>query len=452
MFSYALRSLSAILTVLYLLVSAGSCTVPAGENEASLAVPGVAGPLETAPAVHILQSRPEISLPLQRAAERYAASTGEGIAFHVQTVSGEDYRATLRSKLLAGEQVDLFHLLDADDVDRLSPLLENLSVTLPWVTGAAVDTLSPVTLDGAVFGVPYALEGVGLIVNRRVFEAAGIALTDVHDFESMSEAFFALRDQIDASELAEDFPDLTAVTDLSAQDTAYLGGVFSEVLLDGAFSSPFSAYRSPALLLAAPDETESFLKLFARVSAQRTNWSGFPAVSEQRMVEGGLAAGRVAVILHSTEIYRRVLATSPEMEGALALMPVYLENRELGAVYVGAPVWWAVRESAGSDIKRQACGLLTWLYQTREGGEILAEEFGLLSPYRDTAASTGVALHSQLLSAVEQETTLPQLAPQAPSGWGDVFAAQLGEYFTVYDKDWAELTSACQDAWMAGRE
>lgn len=452
MFSYAFRAFSAFLTTIYLLAAAGSCSVLPTDENVSATSPGVPEEPSRQVSVNILQSMPEASMALLKAGEQYAASTGDSVVFHVQTVSGEDYRAALRTKLLAGEPVDLFHLTGVDDVQRLSPLLGDLSPSMPWVEDAAGNTLEAVTKEGSVYGIPYSLEGIGLIANRRIFEEAGIDLTQINDYESMSEAFFELRDKIDAGELAESFPDLEAVTDLAAQDAVYMGGTVSELLLSESFSSPAQAYQSAFLSMPDAEDAGNFMLMFARNSAQRLNWSTFPSITQQRIVEGGLAAERVAVILHNTEIYNQVYDANPDLQGQLALLPVYYENAEQGMVFTGAPVWWGVRAGADDATKQHAQGLLSWLYHSEVGGQALAEEFGILSPYRDTAATTGVALHSQLLTAIDSGLSRPQLASSAPSGWNDVFAAQMNEYFTVYDKEWSDVVDACAGEWAARRD
>ena len=111
---------------------------------------------------------------------------------------------------------------------------------------------------------------------------------------------------------------------------------------------------------------ESLFKLLARYSPQRDDWPSLARVPQNQMLESGLAAQRVAVVLHSTEIYRRVYPVSPDLEGQLALLPVYLEDMEDGAVYLGAPAYWAVNANSGETVKEQALALLELLYRSED--------------------------------------------------------------------------------------
>lgn len=449
MFQYMFRSLSSLFTVLYLLISMGACSV--AESTAS-PLAEIPLPAKEKIAVNIIQTDPDISLRLQQAADQFAAGLDDEVSFHIQTVAAkEDYRAAMRSKLLSGEAVSLFQLLDRSDVVRLQDQLENLTAALRWSGNTHEGLLDTVLLDGAQYGIPYALEGMGLVANRRIFEAAGLDLHSITDYESLETAFRALQQQIDAGGLIDSFPELTAVTDLAVQNGAYLAEIAGELLLTGAYSSPVDASRSDILGLPGAAACESFLKMLARYSPQRYSWNGFASVSETFLVEGGLAAQRIAVIPHSTEVYKRVYHANPDLEGGLTLLPFYLEDSEQGTVFFGTPAWWAVNREGTDKEKDCALNFLTWLYQTEEGAGILSEGFGVLNPYHTGDEETGIALYNQLLHCLNEGGALPMLLSEAPSGWDQVCAAQLQEYFTAQEKTWDDLVKRCRDDWEQRR-
>lgn len=450
MFQYAFRSLSAVFTACYLIFSVGFCTA---QPEVETYIPKSPDQPSQPESVNILQMLPEASLPLQKLVDSYMEGLPQesAVRFHVQTVSGDDYHAALHSKLLAGEAVDLFHLQGAADIERFQQYLEDLS-TLPWIKEAVDGTLDNVTMNGAVYGLPYSLEGVGFVVNRAVFDAAEISLAEIHNFEDLSGAFMELRDAIDAGTLSESFPDLAAVTELAGGDSAYLGGTVSELLLAGSFSSPANAFLSSSVPLPNAAAAEEMMKLLARVSPHRGDWTQIPNVTRQQMIEGGLAAERVAVVLSNTEVFRRVYQANSDMEGKLALLPLYFPEYETGSIFLGAPAWWGIRASAEEPVRAQAKAFLSWLYHSEQGCAAYSEQLSALSPYQEMAASTGIALHRQLISAQQSGLCLPRLAPDAPNGWNAHFATLLQDYFKVYEKEWTELTAESQNTWTELRQ
>jgi hypothetical protein len=88
------------------------------------------------------------------------------------------------------------------------------------------------------------------------------------------------------------------------------------------------------------------------------------------------------------------------------------------------------------------------LYREPEGATLLAESFGVASAYPDAAADTGILLHQQLYTYLEQGLLRPSLHRAAPESWCEaVYAPQLREYLTVYEKQWEDVVDACQEGW-----
>lgn len=445
MFGFSVRAISAVMTIFYFLTSMGIASIPPVVEESAALVTNIPLGTSAVPAVNILQSMPEISLELQQAAELFTAESG--LQVHVETVSGRaDYRSAMRSRLLAGDPVDLFHLLDYSDAQALSSRLEDLS-TLPWAEDAAV---TPLMLEEQLLGIPYSVQGVGLIINRNIFEAAGIPLGNLVDFETMSDAFGELQDKINDGEFQDSFPLLEAVTQFSAQDTDYLAQYPAEILLSGSFPSAAAAFSSSTVGLPDGAAAEEFFRVLARYSPSRTDWKKLVNVPQNQQVESGIATQRIAVILHDTDIYRRIYAVNPDMEGRLALLPVYLPGWEQGAIFTGTPAYWAINNSSAAETKAGAKELLTWLYQSEEGTALYAKKIEAVSPYRDTAMDTGIALHKQLLGAMDSGRVRPRVWSAAPGHWGEeVFAVELQRYYTTLDMAWSSLVQNCQNGWTA---
>jgi len=450
---YALRAITTVLAFLYTLVVLGTCAAQTPTQTRIVAdavqeeIPlGLSAPVS----VNILNPRGDISLALQEAADIFLAGR-PGAQIRIQTVeSPSEYRAVLRAKLSAGEQVDLFHIFGCSDLLDLREHVRDLS-GLDWVGTALPEALEAVRVEGAVWGVPYCVEGIGLIANRRVLEAAGIAPGGLLTYSDISEAFAELRSQIDSGELAEEFPELAYVTEYPALDNRFLGEQLAAVALTGAFDTPRQAAEASLVGFVHGDMLEAYVQLMGRYSSSRRDWSGLSAVAENQQVENGLAAGRVAVIQQSTSIWKRVAQIDQALADQLVLLPISLKEDGEGAVYTTVPSYWAVNKNASDASAQLAEAFLTWLYQS-DGGAFLAERFGVLSPYRESAGDTGAALHKQLLSYIAYGGTLPALGTEAPGDWGtDVFAPNLRAYLAD-ELTWAEMLETDMLEWKRRRE
>jgi len=447
--AYAVRIIAAFLTFLYTTLSLATCTAEqVSETQVAAleeSVPiGASGPVT----VTILQPRADIGKALQESADFFLESTGSDARIHIQTVNGQAaYRGALRARLLSGEQVDLFHIFGARDLAELSSYVKDISEDLPWAGEAMEGLLDPVSAGEKIYGIPYAVEGVGLIANASMFEAADISLAEINTFQDLTEAFLSLRQEIDGGALEESFPRLEAVTEFPAHDKVFVGEQLVDIALTGVFSTPQQASQAVLLGLMHGEAVEEYIRNMARYCVTKGDWGALNQITRSRQVEDGIASGRVAVIQQNVNIASGVHRVDKDISRQLTLLPIPLEGMEQGSVYVGSPSYWAVNKGASPESARVAGEFLTWLYQSEAGAMVLADQFSAISPYRETAKSTGFSLHSQLLAYIGQGRALPWIHAETPPGWGsDVFRASLQEYLAD-TMDWEQMQAAVMEGW-----
>jgi len=450
MIATAVRIFSVLLTVLYTFLALGSCAAPppalvyAVRTEIPLSVPQERR-------LSILSVRGEVSHSLLRAAQLYMQEHPD-VLISVHTVGRQsDYQSALRSRLLAGDRVDLFHIFGYFDMRELGEHLDDLS-DLYWARYAIADTLEPVSVGEQFFGIPYSLEGMGHIVNTRIFEAAGVSLAGVGSFDELEDAWRDLREVITSGEMRSDFPSLESVTSLPGLDDEFLSRHLVDVALGGEFETTAAAAYATSISYLNAEAMGLYVSLLARYTTHGRGWAMLANITSSEQVENGLAAERVAAILQSVEIYPRLLTLNPELEGHLRLTPVFLQGAQQGHVYTHAPVYWAVNANAGEESKDLARDFLTWLYRSEVGAQFLAEEMGVLSPFRDTAADAANTLHGQLLNFIARGQSLPRRHRETPPGWNNnSFAAALRDYFTVRELTWEEVVLRNMQDWLYSR-
>ena len=454
MTGYGLRVISMLLTVLYTFLTLSTCSARVATEEASPLYAQNAVPLGQSGGVvtmNIFQPYGEISMQLQEAADAFVAEH-PGTQIRIHSVDGApQYQPALRAKLLGGEQVDLFHVFGYQDWQELREYALDLS-DMGWIADADSILLEPVSDSSGIYGVPYSLEGVGLIANRDIFEAANIPLADIQTFEDLADAFQELRGQIDSGELEERFPELRYVTEFPALDKTFVAKQLVDLFLTDAFATPQQTAQAKLVDFQHSESLESYVKLMARYSSSRADWEGLNAVSQTMQVESGLAGGRVAVIQQNVNIWPRIYRVDPDLAGRLALLPIPLDEAEESSIYVGAPSYWAVNAQSSPESAALAKEFLTWLYQSEKGEEILLDNFGILSPYRESGEHTGVSLYTQLVGYLEADRIQPFLHSETPGGWAaDVFMANLRGYFASEELDWEKMMSENLAGWTSLR-
>jgi len=441
MFPYVSRAIFSMITILFTILTFFAC----GETQTELPAEAIVTDVprgEEPVTISILQSQASISQSLQRAVDLYADSQSEAPRISVQTIADpSDYKVTLRARLLAGEQVDLFHVLGYRDMLELRPYLTDLS-DLDWLDQAVEGSLDAVTYEDAVYGVPYSIQGVGLIANRNIFEVAGIPLAGTQSYADLEEAFSQLDRQIQSGALEDQFPALEAVTELSGLDKTYLGTQFAALTLSGDFLSPAQAAQASSLSLSAADGAREYFDLLERYAA------GDPAATARnQQVENGLAIQRVAVIQDDISVWETANKLNPGLGNRLALLPIPLGEEGESGILLEVPAYWAVNQSSTPQAQQLSTGFLAWLYNSGNGAEAYSALFYQVSPFQAAAPDSVIPLQNQMLGYLESGQVLYQYSAEYPPGWGsDVFAPGLLGYL-VGEKTWQEATEEWSTGW-----
>jgi len=410
-------------------------------------------PPEHSRQLSVLSARGEDSQRMLQAARLFMLEHPD-VLISVHTIEREsDYGPALRSRLSDEGRIDLFHILGHADKLELGEHLDDLS-DLYWAREAIADTLEPVSAGEQFFGIPFSVEGMGLIVNTRVFEAAEVSLEGAaDDFEALEDAWRELRALITLGNVLNiEFPELESVTSLPGMDDDFMARQLADIALSGEFRSPAAAAQTPTISFTNAPEIGLYISLLARYTTHGGSWAALADITRTRQIEDGLAVERVAVIQQSAGVYPRLLAANPYIEGHLRLMPIPLPGAERGFVHTHAPAYWAVNAASDDDARALAREFLTWLYLSETGAAFLAEEFGVLSPFQETAAHTGNTLHTQLLELIAQDRALPRHYREFPQGWAaGSFAPALREYFTTPSLSWEEVAHRVTHDWIIAR-
>lgn len=448
MFTYILRSISVMLAVLYTVASLCVSSVPslkAGTNTVMLPADDI--PKEQKEiSVQILQSREEIGFLLQQALELYRKKSAGNINFSVQTIAAEsDYHSALRVELLSSNGADLFQISGAREYFELEDYIRALDSN-DWILSVCDGSLDAVTHNNHIYGIPYSVEAIGLICNRDAFDAAEILPEKIRSLNDLDEAFAKISEQM-ALGNSETLIGMEQVTELAANDKAFLGTKLADIALSGAFSTSTEAALAKTVSFPAADQMEEFIKIMAKYSQSRSDWTKLVQITDAQQIES-LANRRVAVILQDTGVYKRINEMNPDMRGRTLLLPIPLDNFEQPSIYTGVPSYWAVNAAATDKTADAATDFLEWLYMSEEGSEFFANGFGEVSAFKSAARNTGVSLHSQMLSYVSMGMTIPQLNREYPVSWGkNIFAPNVQSYFTEREKTWAEVIAACESGW-----
>lgn len=402
--------------------------------------------------VDIFQFKVEISDALQKAAQTYM-DANPGIKINIDTVGGgDDYGAALKAKMQSGTKPDIFNIGGPQDLRDWDGRLEDLS-DQPWVANAVEGTLLAVSENGKVYGLPYAIEGYGLIYNRAIFETAGISTDGLNTFDGIEAAMKSLKAKIDDGSLKEKYPALEAVFELPAKETWVTGLHTLNLALANEFEGPIEAFEAGTVAFTHADALKALIDLQAAYTKNAGDLGKLNAVDYATQVGSGLATERVAMIQQGNWIYGEVATVDEDVARNLDMLPLPLKGVVEDSIPVGVPMYWCINNESSTPEKEAAKDFLNWLYQSEEGKRIIVEEFGFIpafTNYEDLTPSD--SLGRAVKRYADAGKTMPWVFMGFPTAWGqEVFGANLQKYFAG-EMTWEDLLADARTKWEEARK
>lgn len=184
--------------------------------------------------ITIYQSKIEANEGYQKAIEAYKSVHPE-VTINLEAVTGNDFAASLKAKMQS-DPPTIFSVGGFQDLKDYQDILEDLS-DQPILEHALEGTTDMFTQDGKVLAVPLYMEGYGFVVNRQMFEDAGVEFDSMMTYEGMKAGFDTLKAKIESGEMKEKYPFLEAVMEYPTKELWIAGDHDVNVALTHDFST-----------------------------------------------------------------------------------------------------------------------------------------------------------------------------------------------------------------------
>ena len=400
--------------------------------------------------IDVFQNKNEISDALQVAIDTYEEEN-PNVKINLETVGGSDYASSLKAKMLGNDPVEIFTLGGPDDIASYQDYLEPLT-DQEWVSHVTAGGVDNVSVDDEVYGLPLAIEGYGLIYNKKIFEAAGIVASTLTTYDAIDKAFADLQDQIDEGKLADEFPVLEAVEEYAAKESWIVGLHTNNVALSQEFKSATNAFNSKSVEYTYGDQLKDLIDLETKYTTSKDDLSLLNSVDYSTQVGGGLAIERVAVVQQGNWISSEVANVSEDVLDNLGILPIPLKGVVEDSIAVGVSNYWCVNSKSSDAEKKAAKDFLNWLYQSDEGKQIVVNDLGFIPAfdnYDDVTISD--PLSAEVMRYVDAGKTIPWVFSGQPSGWDSKVAANIQNYLAG-NMTWDEVIAQNIADWESMRE
>lgn len=366
----------------------------------------------------IFQSKTEIMDKLNQCAEDFTEETG--IEVEVWETSGDNYFTDLKTDLSTEAGPTLFSLAPGSESVEMADYLEDVS-DLSFIDKVSAGMVDEV--NGKKVGIPYTLEGFGLVYNSSLIDATSLNSTD---------ALISYLEKAKAD----------GINGLGFSQEDYF-------LIMHVLNTPFAIQADPADYLAkvlAGEErmydNDAFKEFASFMEAVRANCTN-PADITYDNNCGDFATGKTAMIHQGNWCYSMFADYDVNFDMGIAALPLLGNNK----VAVSVPAAWYVNVDASNEEKAAAKKFLEWLYTSETGKNYLMAEFGFVPVVEGMTSDTLDPISNAVAEVAAKGDTIPWSMANWPAGISSSLAPIVMQFY-VSDMTGEDLVNQLNDAFV----
>ena len=404
--------------------------------------------------VYYLNFKPEIADVYTKIAAEYLKETG--VTLKVVTAASGTYEQTLKSEMAKSDAPVLFQINGPVGYAAWKDYTADLKNTELYKH--LTDKSLAVTSGGGVYGIPYAIEGYGIIYNNAImtkyFALPGAKATSM--------------DQIN------NFATLKAVVEDMTTKKAQLGikGVFSSTSLKTGEDWRWQTHLAnlpifyelkdenydlskgtPAeITFKYADNFKNIFDLYLNNSVTDPKLLGSKSVDDS-MAE--FALGESAMVQNGEWAWSQIKGVDGNtvQEQDVKFLPIYIgvTGEEKQSISVGTENFFAINSQATPEKQKLAEDFIYWLYSSDAGKKFVVNDLGFIAPF-DTFSDTEKPTDplSKEVLRYSSNTSLYNVAWDFTIFPSQTFKNDFGGILLQYaqgNKTWADVTKLVVDEW-----
>ena len=336
--------------------------------------------------VRYLNFKPEVASIYQELAEAYEKETGVKVI--VETAANNSYEATLTSKMATKQSPTLFQINGPRGYANWKNYCADLSKTELYKHLS--DKSLAITSGGKVYGIPYVVEGYGIIYNSAITDKYFALPNKATKYKSMDEV--------------KNFAALKEVCDDMQKNAAALGikGVFASTSLKAgedwrwqthlANLPVYYEFKNNKIDLAS-DATKKinfqYDKEFKNIFDLYLTDSVIPAKNvgiktvDNSMAE--FALEECAMVQNGNWAWGQISGVSGNKVKAenVKYLPIYtgVDGEESQGLCIGTENFFCINKKASKADQEATADFIYWLYSSATGKKYVTNKLGFIAPF-----------------------------------------------------------------------
>lgn len=463
-----MKKVFVILLTVVLLVSMTSCLVVPLDQQSSSGSSGAANQpvkpvaAEKAMEIYFLNFKPEIAEVYQKVAADYEAETG--VKVNVVTAASGTYETTLKSEIAKADAPTIFQINGPVGFQAWKEYCADLSGTRLY--GYLSDKSLAVSEGNGVYGIPYVVEGYGIIYNNAILQK-----------------YFALPDKavsITTADEIDSFADLKAVVEDMTAKKVSLGieGVFASTSLNQGEqwrwqthlanlplyyefrdnkdfdNTVLAGLEAGEIQFKYGDQFRNIFDLYTNNSSTAKGLLGSKSVNDS-MAE--FALGKVAMVQNGNWAWSQIASVEGNTVKSedIRFMPIYtgVAGEEKQGLCIGTENYLSINCKVSKEKQDASAAFLEWLFSSEKGKAYVTNELGFIAPFSTFEEDEKPVdpLAREVLAWMEKDgvTSVAWTFAAFPSeDFKNYFGDALLEYVQG-TKTWEDVAGIVKDSWKS---
>ena len=336
--------------------------------------------------IRFLNFKPEIATVYDEIAKAYNKETGNTLI--VETAASGNYEQTLAAKMGTNEAPTLFQINGPKGYANWKDYCADLSNTELY--RHLTDKSLAVKVDGKVYGIPYVVEGYGIIYNKEITDKYFALKVRATNFKSMDEIknFDSLKKLVEDMQKNADklgIKGVFAATSLKTGEDwrwqTHLANIpvyyeFNENNVD------LSGNATKTINFKYSDNFKNIFDLYINNSTTDKKVLGSKIVDES-MAE--FALGQCAMVQNGNWAWSQINGIDKNTVKAenIKYLPIYMgvDGEEKQGLCIGTENFFAINSKASEQEQKAAADFMYWLFSSETGKKFVNEKLEFIAPF-----------------------------------------------------------------------
>ena len=337
--------------------------------------------------VRYLNFKPEVADIYQKIAQEYEMETGVKVV--VETAANNEYESTLAAKMSTKSAPTLFQINGPKGYSNWKEYCADLSDSELY-KHLKDKSLAVTSSDGKVYGIPYVVEGYGIIYNKAICDKYFKLDDKSTDFKSMEDI--------------DSFDKLKSLVEDMQKNKSKLGidGVFASTSLKSGENWRYQTHLTNVPLFyefiknkidLTSDDTskitfeyadnyKNIFDLYLNNSTVDKGKTGTKTVTDS-MAE--FALEKCAMVQNGNWAWSQIskVKGNKVQSENVKFLPIYtgVEGEETQGLCIGTENYYAINSKASKEEQKAAQDFIYWLYSSEKGKKFVTDELGFIAPF-----------------------------------------------------------------------